>query len=311
MRVAARARPAVRRTGERHRARRRRHAGRRPGGHRHHAAQPRARGRRRRAVRVGRAGRAQPRPHPGGRAPRPALRARPVVAAGVHHRRQRRHQRRRPALPGLGRHRHPRARGRGGARRRLGRACSAASSPTSPATTCAAASSAARARWASPPGSRCGSRPTRRWCARCSSTSRRSRTPRPTVSGIIAAGIVPAALEMMDAEITRAVEDYVGAGYPRDAAAVLLVEVDGLAGGVADAGRGGRARRPRARRPHGAGRGRRGRAGAAVEGAQVGVRRDRPHRARLLPARRGRAAHASWSTCCARSTRSPPSSGSR
>ena len=54
-----------------------------------------------------------------------------------------------------------------------------------------------------------------------------------TVSGIIAAGIVPAALEMMDAEITRAVEDYVGAGYPRDAAAVLLVEVDGLGGGVA------------------------------------------------------------------------------
>jgi glycolate oxidase len=53
------------------------------------------------------------------------------------------------------------------------------------------------------------------------------------VSGIIAAGIVPAALEMMDAEITRAVEEYVGAGYPRDAAAVLLVEVDGLADGVA------------------------------------------------------------------------------
>ncbi|HMF84447.1 MAG TPA: FAD-linked oxidase C-terminal domain-containing protein, partial [Acidimicrobiia bacterium] len=54
-----------------------------------------------------------------------------------------------------------------------------------------------------------------------------------TVSGIIAAGCVPAALEMMDAEITRAVEDFVGAGYPRDAAAVLLVELDGLAGGVA------------------------------------------------------------------------------
>lgn len=53
-----------------------------------------------------------------------------------------------------------------------------------------------------------------------------------TVSGIIAAGIVPAALEMMDAGMTRAVEDYVGAGYPRDAAAVLLVEVDGLEGGV-------------------------------------------------------------------------------
>ncbi|MFI5045504.1 MAG: FAD-linked oxidase C-terminal domain-containing protein [Acidimicrobiia bacterium] len=53
------------------------------------------------------------------------------------------------------------------------------------------------------------------------------------VSGIIAAGVVPAALEMMDAEITAAVEDFVGAGFPRDAAAVLLVELDGLAGGVA------------------------------------------------------------------------------
>jgi glycolate oxidase subunit GlcD len=52
------------------------------------------------------------------------------------------------------------------------------------------------------------------------------------VSGIIAAGIIPAALEMMDAEITRAVEDFVGAGYPRDAAAVLLVELDGLEAGV-------------------------------------------------------------------------------
>jgi glycolate oxidase len=53
-----------------------------------------------------------------------------------------------------------------------------------------------------------------------------------TVSAIIAAGYLPAALEMMDAEITRAVEDFVHAGFPRDAAAVLLVEVDGLAAGV-------------------------------------------------------------------------------
>lgn len=53
-----------------------------------------------------------------------------------------------------------------------------------------------------------------------------------TVSGIIAAGIVPAALEMMDARCTRAVEDFVGAGFPRDAEAVLLVEVDGLPDGV-------------------------------------------------------------------------------
>ena len=52
------------------------------------------------------------------------------------------------------------------------------------------------------------------------------------VSAVIAAGIVPAALEMMDAQATRAVEDFVHAGLPRDADAVLLVEVSGLADGV-------------------------------------------------------------------------------
>jgi glycolate oxidase len=56
-----------------------------------------------------------------------------------------------------------------------------------------------------------------------------------TVSGVIGAGIVPAALEMMDAEITAAVEAYVHAGFPTDAAALLLVEVDGLPAGVAAA----------------------------------------------------------------------------
>src|ERR687898_1486278 len=54
-----------------------------------------------------------------------------------------------------------------------------------------------------------------------------------TVSGIIAAGILPAALEMMDRRITQAAEEFVHAGYPTDAAAVLLVEVDGLPAGVA------------------------------------------------------------------------------
>jgi glycolate oxidase subunit GlcD len=48
------------------------------------------------------------------------------------------------------------------------------------------------------------------------------------VSAIIASGIVPAALEMMDHSCIQAVEDSVyAAGYPRDAAAVLLVEIDG------------------------------------------------------------------------------------
>ncbi len=49
-----------------------------------------------------------------------------------------------------------------------------------------------------------------------------------TVSGIVEAGIIPAALEMMDQIILQAVEDYIHAGYPRDAAAVLLIEVEGL-----------------------------------------------------------------------------------
>ena len=78
---------------------------------------------------------------------------------------------------------------------------------------------------------------------------------------------------------------------PVDAAAVLLVEVDGLpAASTTQVERGARRSR-RARRADRAGRGRRRRARAAVEGPQVGVRRDRPHRARLLPARRGRAPH--------------------
>jgi glycolate oxidase subunit GlcD len=48
------------------------------------------------------------------------------------------------------------------------------------------------------------------------------------VSSIIAAGIVPAALEMMDRACVAAVEASIyAAGYPTDAAAVLLVELDG------------------------------------------------------------------------------------
>lgn len=52
------------------------------------------------------------------------------------------------------------------------------------------------------------------------------------VTGVIGAGIVPAALEMMDATIVEVVEAFVHAGFPTDAAAVLLVEVDGLQEGL-------------------------------------------------------------------------------
>ena len=54
------------------------------------------------------------------------------------------------------------------------------------------------------------------------------------VSAIIASGVVPAALEMLDGPCVRAVEASIyAAGYPTDAAAVLLVELDGRPAAVA------------------------------------------------------------------------------
>jgi glycolate oxidase subunit GlcD len=56
-----------------------------------------------------------------------------------------------------------------------------------------------------------------------------------TVSAIIATGIVPAALEMMDQPTIVAVESSIyAAGYPIDAAAILLIEVDGPLEGLDD-----------------------------------------------------------------------------
>jgi D-lactate dehydrogenase (cytochrome) len=52
------------------------------------------------------------------------------------------------------------------------------------------------------------------------------------VSDILAHGIVPTAMEMMDGMVCRAVEAAVHAGYPEDAAGVLLIEVEGLADGL-------------------------------------------------------------------------------
>ncbi len=52
------------------------------------------------------------------------------------------------------------------------------------------------------------------------------------VSAVIARGLVPAAVEMIDHLTIQAVEDAFGCGYPRDAAAALLVEMDGLAVGM-------------------------------------------------------------------------------
>src|SRR5579864_107449 len=47
------------------------------------------------------------------------------------------------------------------------------------------------------------------------------------VAAIIGAGIIPGGMEMMDRPAIHAAEDFVGAGYPRDAEALLIVELDG------------------------------------------------------------------------------------
>ena len=49
-----------------------------------------------------------------------------------------------------------------------------------------------------------------------------------TVSAVIGAGIIPAALEMIDNVVIQAVEKVIKAGFPMDAGAVLLIEVEGL-----------------------------------------------------------------------------------
>jgi glycolate oxidase len=53
-----------------------------------------------------------------------------------------------------------------------------------------------------------------------------------TVSAIIADGIIPATLEMIDKLTIKAVEESIQAGYPLDAEAVLLIELDGIKDGM-------------------------------------------------------------------------------
>ena len=155
----------------------------------------------------------------------------------------------------------------------------------------------------------CASRRTRRRCARCCSTSS-SSTPRPRrVRAIIAAGIVPAALEMMDGRHhARRRGLRARRATPPTRPRCCSSRSTGLPAGVdaaADAGR-----------PRSAG---------ATAPAPCAVAADDAERAllwkgrktafgaiariapELLPARHGRAPHASSSRCSRRSTRSPPS----
>jgi len=56
------------------------------------------------------------------------------------------------------------------------------------------------------------------------------------VSAIIAAGVLPAALELMDRRTVQAIEEALAAGYPRDVESVLIVELDGPAGSLGKQG---------------------------------------------------------------------------
>ena len=106
------------------------------------------------------------------------------------------------------------------------------------------------------------------------------------VSGIIAAGIIPAAVEMLDALAIEAGEAAVQAGFSLDTAAALVVELDGpeqeCDDGFAEVERICRSGRHDTR-PH---RRRRGRAHADLEGPQGGVRGHGAHQPRLLRAGR-------------------------
>ena len=55
-----------------------------------------------------------------------------------------------------------------------------------------------------------------------------------TVAAIIAAGIIPAALEFMDRRCIAAVEAFCAPNYPPDAEAILIAEIDGMPAEVAD-----------------------------------------------------------------------------
>jgi len=54
------------------------------------------------------------------------------------------------------------------------------------------------------------------------------------VTEIISSGIIPAGMEMMDKELIRATDNFVKAGYPRDAESMLIVELDGTESDVTE-----------------------------------------------------------------------------
>ncbi len=69
------------------------------------------------------------------------------------------------------------------------------------------------------------------------------------VADVIAAGIIPAGMEMMDRPAIHAAEAFVHAGYPLDVEALLIVELDGAEAECRPPARRGRRHRPRRRLP--------------------------------------------------------------
>jgi glycolate oxidase len=112
-----------------------------------------------------------------------------------------------------------------------------------------------------------------------------------TVAEITARAITPVAVEMLDGVMLRMVEEATHAGYPIDAAAVLLIELEGMrevveeqTEQIREACMASRARVPRGAQQR--------RARAALEGPQERVRRRGPGKPDLLRSGRRRATHA-------------------
>ena len=102
------------------------------------------------------------------------------------------------------------------------------------------------------------------------------------VAKVIAAGIIPAGMEMMDKPAIHAAEDFVKSGYPLDAESLLIVELDGPPGGGGRAAGPGRCHRHRLRRPELPPQRRRSRAPALLGRAQGGLPRGGADLAGLL-----------------------------
>jgi len=131
------------------------------------------------------------------------------------------------------------------------------------------------------------------------------------VAAVIAAGIIPAGLEMMDKPMTAAVEDFVHAGYDLSAEAILLCESDGTPEEVEEEiGRMSEVLRAAAPRGIAVSQ-RRGRAPAVLERAQERLPRQSAASARTTCAWTAPSRASAWPTSCWRSPRWRRSTGLR